>query len=126
MWWTKGTAFQAVLGCFLLVALVQAGENPIKKPLYECPRYFHLDSSPYALRGVTVFDGPVEEAASQVPEAVPDTEEPDFLRYRASKDRTLYVKCIYENIRHYIVLEAAGAKQCIQRATVYNAIVQCD
>jgi len=125
MWWNK-YFFQAILGYLLLVAFAQAAENPIKKPLYECPRYFHLDSSPYGLRGVTVFDGPVEEAASQVPEAVPDTEEPDFLRYTASKDRTLYVKCIYEDIRHYIVLEAEGAKQCIQRATVYNAIVQCD
>jgi len=125
MWWSKG-AFKIFYIYFFLALAVQAAELPTKEPLYECPRYFHLDASPYSLRGATVFDGPIEERASLVPEAVPDTDEPDFLRYKASENRTLYVKCIYEDIRHYIVLEAKDAKQCIQRATVYNAVLQCN
>jgi len=109
--------------CILLTVAVQT--QSASSPLYQCPAQLQLGPHPHSLKKATIFDGPIEEGASLVPDLISDGPQSPFWQYQAY-ERTLYVKCIYEDTDHFIVLEAQGAKQCTHRATVLAVSVQCE
>jgi len=127
MAWIKlGLGALTLICCQTLLPAKAQTEQSSAPHQYQCPAQLQLGPNPHALRGATVFDGPIEDRASLVPESVPNESEPVFWKYEAAQQRTLHVKCIYQDTRHYIVLEAAGARQCTQSATVAAVRVQCN
>jgi len=111
MSWTKSSLAFATCHC-LLVLTVQA-EEQTHTPLYQCPAYLQLGTQPYAFQDSSVYSGPIEERAILVPEPHPDENPtPSFGIYETSPSHSLYVKCRYKDIEHYLVLEAKGARWC--------------
>jgi len=121
MSWTKSILTAIYCYCLSLTT-TQAEEQPVTAPLYQCPLYLQLSSQSYALDLETqgdVYDGPIEEMGSLVPESVPDDDEPSFWDYGDYRDangnppkRPLYLKCRYKDTGHYLVLKMQGAYRC--------------
>jgi len=115
MSWIKAIS----LALFCLISSVQAEPSSW---LYQCPAQLQLHTQSHTLKGATVFDGPIEERATLVPEFIADAKQS---AHWEAYQQTLYVKCRYQDTRHYIVLEAEGAKQCIQDVKDSVVRVQC-
>jgi len=100
----------------LLITTVQAEKLPVAVALYpQCPLSLQLDGQSYALENEHIYAGPVEDRATLKPEPIPDKEgiEPSFWEHRgASSKYPFYLKCIYQNTPHYLVLNLRGARRC--------------
>lgn len=78
---------------------------------YQCPAILALNEKTYPLEKANVFDGPVEDRADLVPET--DPAHPELATWQVAGGQFVpHLKCRYRGVRHYIVLEAEGAKQC--------------
>jgi len=117
MSWTK--SILAAICCYCLLATAALAEKlPVITALYQqCPASLQLGSQSYALGAEHLYDGSIEEGFVLKPEPVPvDAVEPSFWEYSYDSPfpppRPLYVKCLYQNIEHYLVLKLPGARRC--------------
>ena len=78
---------------------------------YTCPAKLMLGEKTYPLEKANVFDGPIEDRADLVPKT--DPAHPELAVWHVGGGQFIpHLKCRYRGTRHYLVLEAAGAKQC--------------
>jgi len=111
--------------CYCLFTAIVQAETPVAST-YQCPDHLQLGSLSYALEGTSVYDGPIEDRAMLKPEPVPDDDrlEPSFWDYgdysNIFPEATLYLKCRYKNIEHYLVLKAKGARRCTFTAETHT------
>jgi hypothetical protein len=92
---------------------------------YTCPAKLMLSEKTYPLEKANVFDGPIENRASLVPET--DPAHPELAVWHVGGGQFIpHLKCRYLGTHHYLVLEAAGAKQCwLQTATNHPVSAHC-
>ena len=129
MSWNKLTL--AAICCHAILSIsaaqaVQAAEPRNPPPLlYQCPAQLQLDDHSYALSGANVFDGPIEDRVALLPEPAPDVPKRSIWKHEADQ-RTLHVKCRYQGVAHYIVLEAKNARQCTAHTANSVVRVECE
>lgn len=92
---------------------------------YTCPAKLVLGEKTYPLEKANVFDGPIEDRVALVPEPAPDVPKRSIWKHEADQ-RTLHVKCRYQGVAHYIVLEAKNARQCTAHTANSVVRVECE
>lgn len=75
-----------------------------------CPAQFSLQGSNYPLRAAQVFEGPIEEQVSLVPEFPAD--QATLATWSAGTGKLSFLQCRYQGIKHYIVLNIEGVQSC--------------
>lgn len=75
-----------------------------------CPAQFSLQGQAYPLRGAQIFEGPMEDQVSLVPEIAADR--PTVATWSAEDAKLSFLQCRYQGIKHYIVLNIEGVQSC--------------
>jgi hypothetical protein len=100
----------------VIVALLVSSLSPLRVAqadarLFRCPALIQVDGSQLILAGLNVFEGPIEDRVALAPETSPS--DPGPMLWHLDSKSTLYMKCRYHESRHFFVLEAKGATQCV-------------
>jgi hypothetical protein len=109
------TIFLMLWGCSIAAQNTTASS---KSP-YICPAAFEINAQKFLLLRVSIFNGPPEQLMSLVPE---DSGRVSY--WDIDSDTDPYMVCRYENMDHYIVLHAQGAKRCEAKSKPLRASCQ--